>query len=120
MTDSQVSIETPKPAEGWKIPSLVVVCLGIAFAGALWVRAQGEGSRTSGKGPVGPATGQVADFTGDGRSDIRDAEVLYRLIDAAAARPEAQGLIGGIGKYPPTAAHGPFVHVDVRDGKARW
>ena len=60
------------------------------------------------------------DLNGDGRSDIRDAEVLYRLIDAAAARPEAQGLIGGLGKYRATAAHGPFVHVDVRDRKARW
>ena len=64
--------------------------------------------------------GVMDDLNGDGRSDIRDAEVLYRLIDGAAARPEAQGLIGGIGKYPSTAAHGPFVHVDVRDRKARW
>ena len=64
--------------------------------------------------------GRMDDLNGDGRSDVRDAEVLYRLIDAAAARPEAQGLIGGVGKYPPTAAHGPFVHVDVRAGKARW
>jgi hypothetical protein len=64
--------------------------------------------------------GRMDDLNGDGRSDIRDAEVLYRLIDAAAARPEAQRLIGGIGKYRATAAHGPFVHVDVRDGKARW
>jgi hypothetical protein len=64
--------------------------------------------------------GVMDDLTGDGRSDIRDAELLYRLIDGAAARPEAQGLIGGLGKYPPTAAHGPFVHVDVRDRKARW
>jgi hypothetical protein len=66
------------------------------------------------------ADGRMDDLNRDGRSDIRDAEVLYRLIDAAAARPEAQGLIGGIGKYPSTAAHGPFVHVDVRAGKARW
>jgi len=64
--------------------------------------------------------GVMDDLNGDGRSDIRDAEVLYRLIDGAAARPEAHGLIGGIGKYPPTAAHGPFVHVDVRDRTARW
>jgi hypothetical protein len=64
--------------------------------------------------------GRMDDLNGDGRSDIRDAEVLYRLIDAAAARPEAQGLIGGIGRYPATAAHGPFVHMDVRNGKARW
>jgi hypothetical protein len=64
--------------------------------------------------------GRMDDLNGDGRSDIRDAEVLYRLLDSAAARPEARGLIGGLGKYPSTAAHGPFVHVDVRDGKARW
>jgi hypothetical protein len=64
--------------------------------------------------------GRMDDLNHDGRSDVRDAEVLYRLIDAAAARPEAQGLIGGIGKYPPTHAHGPFVHVDVRPGHARW
>lgn len=64
--------------------------------------------------------GRMDDLTGDGRSDIRDAELLYRLIDDAAARTEGQGLIGGLGKYPPTAAHGPFVHVDVRDRKARW
>ncbi len=64
--------------------------------------------------------GRMDDLNGDGGSDLRDAAVLYRLIDAAAARPEAQGLIGGIGKYRATAAHGPFVHMDVRNGKARW
>jgi hypothetical protein len=64
--------------------------------------------------------GVMDDLNGDGRSDIRDAEVLYRLIDDATARPEAHELIGGIGKYPRTAAHGPFVHIDVRDHKARW
>ena len=64
--------------------------------------------------------GRMDDLDGDGRSDVRDAEVLYRLIDGAAARPGAQGLIGGLGKYPATRAHGPFVHIDVRGRKARW
>lgn len=64
--------------------------------------------------------GRMDDLNRDGRSDIRDAEVLYRVIDAASARPDGLGLIGGIGKYAPTSAHGPFVHVDVRDRKARW
>ena len=64
--------------------------------------------------------GIMDDLNGDGRSDIRDAEVLYRLIDDAAAQPEGQGLIGGIGKYPATSSHGPFVHVDVRERIARW
>jgi hypothetical protein len=64
--------------------------------------------------------GVMDDLNGDGRSDILDAEALYRVIEDAAVRPEARGLIGGLGKYPKTAAHGPFVHVDARDRKARW
>jgi hypothetical protein len=65
--------------------------------------------------------GVMDDLNGDGRSDIHDAELLYRLIDEAAALPESQGLIGGLGKYRSTDAHGPFVHIDVRQGpKARW
>jgi hypothetical protein len=57
--------------------------------------------------------GRMDDLNRDGKSDIRDAEVLYRLFEA----PQAQG---GMGKYHPTSAHGPFVHVDVRDRRARW
>jgi hypothetical protein len=65
--------------------------------------------------------GVMDDLNGDGRSDMRDAELLYRLIDEAALLPESQGLIGGLGKYRATDAHGPFVHIDVRQGrKARW
>ena len=64
--------------------------------------------------------GVMDDLNGNGRSDSGDADVLYRLIDRAAARPEGLGLIGGLGQYPATRAHGPFVHLDVRDRKARW
>ena len=64
--------------------------------------------------------GRMDDLNHDGRSDVRDADVLYRLFDAATDEPALDGLIGGMGKYRPTAAHGPFVHIDVRDRKARW
>jgi hypothetical protein len=57
--------------------------------------------------------GQMDDLNGDGRSDERDAEVLYGLFDG----PQSSG---GLGKYRETRAHGPFVHVDVRDRRARW
>ena len=57
--------------------------------------------------------GVMDDLNRDGRSDERDAEVLYRLFD------EAQGR-SGMGKYHATEAHGPFVHVDIRDRRARW
>jgi hypothetical protein len=59
------------------------------------------------------ADGRMDDLNADGRSDVRDAEVLYRLFDEAQER-------GGMGKYKPTAAHGAFVHVDIRDRRARW
>lgn len=57
--------------------------------------------------------GVMDDLNGDGRSDVADAEMLYRLFDEPSDA-------GGLGSYPPTAAHGPFVHVDVRDRRARW
>jgi uncharacterized protein YcbK (DUF882 family) len=28
--------------------------------------------------------------------------------------------VGGIGIYPATSAHGPFVHIDARGTRARW
>lgn len=57
--------------------------------------------------------GQMDDLNGDGLSDGRDADLLYRLFDGPQRR-------GGLGKYAATAAHGPFVHVDLRDRRARW
>lgn len=57
--------------------------------------------------------GRMDDLDGDGRSDERDAEVLYRLFEDAQSN-------GGLGKYHETRSHGPFVHVDIRDRRARW
>jgi uncharacterized protein YcbK (DUF882 family) len=50
--------------------------------------------------------------------DTRDAGVLA----SAAERVEQRypQLIGGIGIYKATDAHGPFVHIDVRGNRARW
>jgi uncharacterized protein YcbK (DUF882 family) len=36
------------------------------------------------------------------------------------AKPEYARFQGGMGFYPATTAHPPFVHVDVRGTKARW
>jgi hypothetical protein len=57
--------------------------------------------------------GRMDDLNGDGKSDQRDATVLYRLFDG----PQNGG---GLGKYEATRSHGPFVHVDIRDRTARW
>ena len=55
------------------------------------------------------------DLNGDGLVSLKDAQLLAKLI---ATLPEAQQ--SGIGVYPATSSHGPFVHVDTRGKKARW
>lgn len=67
-----------------------------------------------------PRDGVMDDLNRDGAVDRRDAEWLYDLIDAHAGREPHQPLLGGLGAYGATDAHGPFVHVDVRGFKARW
>jgi hypothetical protein len=60
---------------------------------------------------------RMDDINGDERVDVADAQHLYQIIDALET-----GLpwVGGLGPYPATPAHGPFVHVDVRGRRARW
>jgi len=62
--------------------------------------------------------GWTDDVNRDGRVDIRDAEVVARAAERAEARHPA--LVGGVGIYPATGAHGPFTHVDARGRRARW
>jgi uncharacterized protein YcbK (DUF882 family) len=68
--------------------------------------------------PDDSRNGRIADLNGDGRSDLADARVLAAAAEAVESRhPE---LVGGIGIYPGTPAHGPFVHIDARGKRARW
>ncbi|HKB80786.1 MAG TPA: hypothetical protein VKH35_13820 [Thermoanaerobaculia bacterium] len=62
--------------------------------------------------------GSMDDLNGDGKVDIRDAEVIQQ----AAERVEAANpsLVGGVGVYSACCGHGPFVHIDVRGYRARW
>ena len=64
-----------------------------------------------------PKDGQMDDLNLDGRVDFHDAKVLFDHIDKLSIRSEFSG---GLGFYEATAAHGPFVHVDVRGYPARW
>jgi hypothetical protein len=62
--------------------------------------------------------GQMDDLDGNGRVDVKDAEVLARAVDRVEQRvPE---LVGGYGVYRANRVHGPFVHIDVRGTPARW
>ena len=64
--------------------------------------------------------GVMDDLSRDGRVDIQDSKSLYDDVDRMLARPGFVRLEGGMGYYPATPAHPPFVHVDVRGTKARW
>jgi len=62
--------------------------------------------------------GRLDDLNRDGRVDLKDAKILASAAEAVeTANPE---LVGGIGIYPATSAHGPFVHIDARGTRARW
>lgn len=69
-----------------------------------------------------PRDGVMDDLNGDGRIDAQDAHFLYDIIDAQSRQEveDYRPLMGGLGSYSATEAHGPFVHVDVRGFKARW
>ena len=63
---------------------------------------------------------RMADLNHDGRVDIQDSKYLYDEIERMLATKELARFQGGMGFYPATAAHPPFVHVDVRGTAARW
>ncbi len=62
--------------------------------------------------------GMMDDLDGDGRVTMLDSDLIILAVEKVEmAHPE---LIGGMGRYHATHAHGPFVHVDVRGTPARW
>ena len=63
---------------------------------------------------------RMDDLNRDGRVDIQDAKFLYDEIDQMVSAKEYRRFEGGLGYYPATSAHPPFVHVDVRGTAARW
>ena len=63
---------------------------------------------------------RMEDLNRDGRVDVRDSKYLYDEIETWLADEDAQKFQGGMGFYPATSAHPPFVHVDVRGTRARW
>jgi peptidase M15-like protein len=63
---------------------------------------------------------RMVDLNHDGRIDIDDSKYLYDEIERLLTEPEYRRFQGGLGYYPATSAHPPFVHVDVRGTAARW
>jgi len=63
---------------------------------------------------------RMEDLDGNHVVDIGDSKYLYDQLEGLLAQKEFQRFQGGMGYYPATSAHPPFVHVDVRGTKARW
>lgn len=62
--------------------------------------------------------GRMDDLNGDGKVDTRDVAVIAAAVDRVErSHPD---LVGGVGTYRATRAHGPFAHIDVRGKRARW
>lgn len=59
------------------------------------------------------------DLNGDGPVDVRDATVLYDIVEGMGGDDQIAQLRGGLGPYPTTPSHGPFIHVDTRLYRAR-
>jgi hypothetical protein len=62
--------------------------------------------------------GQMDDLDANGRIDRDDGKVILAAVERVEARHPQ--LTGGVGLYPATSAHGPFVHIDRRGHVARW
>lgn len=62
--------------------------------------------------------GSMDDLNRDGRADTGDARWLAGIAEELMAAADVPA--GGLSVYDPTAAHGPFVHVDARGGLSRW
>lgn len=67
-----------------------------------------------------PRDGDMDDINNDGTVNKRDAAHLFDLIDVFDRNNTEITVQGGLGEYDRNAAHGPFVHVDVRGAPARW
>lgn len=64
--------------------------------------------------------GRMDDLDRNGVVDDADARALARLVEHLDHRPALAALSGGLGFYPATSAHGPYLHVDARGSLARW
>lgn len=63
---------------------------------------------------------RMADLNHDGQVDIQDSKYLYDEVERMLKAKALAKFQGGLGYYPATAAHPPFVHMDVRGTAARW
>ena len=62
----------------------------------------------------------IDDLNKDGKTSMKDADVMYQIINDIDNDPSFKNLIGGLGKYKKTSNHTWNIHVDTRGYIARW
>jgi len=63
--------------------------------------------------------GCMDDLNGDGRTDVRDVQIIAEAAERVERRHP--NLVGGIGIYRPVpGSHCGFIHLDTRGWRARW
>lgn len=67
-----------------------------------------------------PKDKMMDDLNQDGKSDYKDAAIIYEIIDELYGKSYYMKFLGGLARYKKTVNHGPFVHLDVRGRRARW
>jgi hypothetical protein len=69
---------------------------------------------------VKPRDGHMDDLNGDGKVNLRDADILYEAVEEFSQSREYKEYVGGLSSYRKTSTHPPFIHIDTRGYKARW
>jgi hypothetical protein len=64
--------------------------------------------------------GVIDDLNSDGKNNMDDGLVLFKIVNSFDKDPGFNELLGGIGKYKKNSRHTYFIHVDTRGYKARW
>ncbi len=64
--------------------------------------------------------GVIDDLNSDGKNDMDDEMVLFKIINSFDKDPNFSELIGGVGNYKKNSRHTYFIHIDTRGYKARW
>jgi len=99
---------------GYRTPSYNAAIRNVEYSRHLW------GDAADIFVDENPGDRVMDDLNQDGRIDRLDAVVLHDLIDRLHGTEQFAPFLGGLATYGKNAAHGPFVHVDVRGYKARW
>ncbi len=64
--------------------------------------------------------GVIDDLNNDGKNNMDDGLILYKIVNSFDKDPGFKELLGGIGKYKKNSRHTYFIHIDTRGYKARW